>query len=191
MNVPKHFTLAAMLILTSAAYGQAESAENACAAPEAQAFGFWAGEWDIQARQRPPGTDQWTENDAWIRTRVRSMFAGCVVVEESIDVAGSDTVVVGMSMTSYNFSLGKYQQLWVDQNGFTWEYIGNWEGEKMVLYLEPAAASGEAQVPFQRTTRIRMVFDEIEENEFVWRYQYSTDEGYTWTSTNEAIYTRR
>ena len=40
------------------------------------------------------------------------------------------------------------------------------------------------------TTQIRMVFDEIEADRLVWRYQYSTDGGRTWTSTNEAVYTR-
>ena len=36
-----------------------------------------------------------------------------------------------------------------------------------------------------------MVFGEIKEDSLVWRYEYSTDGGHTWTSTNEAVYKRR
>jgi len=157
---------------------------------EANAFDFWLGDWTIQARERPPGSQDWQKNTTWIQTHVRSVLAGCAIIEESIDQKGSDTLIVGMSMTSFNSTLGKYQQLWVDQNGFTWEYVGNWEGEQMVLYLEPATANGEATVPFQKTTLIRMVFREISDDRLVWSYEYSVDEGESWTSTNEAVYTR-
>ena len=154
------------------------------------AFEFWIGGWRIEARNRPPGAEQWTKNAAWIKTNVRSALTGCIVIEESMDVSDADTVIVGMSITSFNTYLNKYQQLWVDQNGFTWEYLGGWEGENMVLYLEAASSDGTRAVPFQETTLIRMVFGEIQRDRLVWRYQYSTDEGRTWVSTNEAIYTR-
>ena len=39
-------------------------------------------------------------------------------------------------------------------------------------------------------TQIRMVFDEVEEERLVWRYEYSTDGGRTWITTTEAVYTR-
>lgn len=112
-------------------------------------------------------------------------------MEESIDDVAGDTVVVGMSLTSYNRHLRNYQQLWVDDKGFSWEYLGGREGKDMVLYLEPTASNGAPIVPFQPTTQIRMVFSEITETRFMWRYEYSTDEGYTWTPTNEAEYRRR
>ena len=157
---------------------------------KASAFDFWLGDWNIQARERQPGSQDWQENSTWIQTQVRSVLAGCVIIEESIDKLGSDTLVVGMSMTSFNSTLGKYQQLWADHNGFTWEYIGDWEGEQMVLYLEPSTANGESTVPFQKTTLIRMVFKDITAEGLVWSYEYSVNEGKSWTSTNEAVYTR-
>jgi len=180
-----------LAVLPMTALGQAVPSDpSPCASAEARAFDFWIGDWEIEARDRPPGAEHWTKNETWFRTRVRSDLSGCVVIEESIDKVGADTLVVGLSMTSYNVHLGRYQQMWIDRQGNTLEYVGGREGERMVLYLEPTASSGEPLVPFQKTTQLRMVFDEITEDRLVWRYQYSTDEGNTWTSTNEAVYRR-
>ena len=187
-----HIFAVLWVALPLTALGQTEPSHSApCSQAEARQFDFWIGEWEIQAKERPPGSDQWTENKSWIRTRVRRALSGCVLIEESIDKVAYDTLVVGMSLTSYNIHLGKYQQLWVDQQGSTWEYVGGWEDESMVLYLEPTTSSGESIVPFEATTRIRMVFSEIARNGLVWGYEYSTDGGHEWTRTNEAVYSRR
>ena len=174
------------------ALGQASTpTELPCSHAETRGFDFWIGEWDIDARNRPPGVDEWSRHETWIRTVVRSGLSGCVILEESIDVIDGDTLVVGMSTTAYNAHLGEYQQLWIDGQGNIWEYLGNWEDDQMALYLESTSSDGTRQTPFLESTRIRMVFADIEDDGLTWRYEYSSDGGHTWTSTSEANYRRR
>lgn len=181
-----------LLLVPAVVQAQPDVAQStACLEPQARQFDFWIGDWDISAKSRPPGGGAWAANTAWVRTQVRAVLGGCALIEESIDDVVGDTVVVGMSLTSYNRHLRTYQQLWVDSKGFSWEYLGGREGEDRVLYLESTASNGARIVPFQPTTQIRMVFSEITETRFVWRYEYSTDAGRTWTRTSEAEYRRR
>ena len=168
----------------------AQGQEDACIGKEYKYFDFWIGDWTINSRSRPPGSDTWSSNKTWIMTRVYSDLAGCAIVEESIDKVGSDTVIVGKSLTSFNKYLGKFQQMWVDTSGNSWEFIGGMEGDNMILYLEPISASGESLVSYNKETQLRMIFKEITKNRFIWEYEYSTDGSKTWISTMEAIYTR-
>lgn len=188
------FSALAVLLLgvCSQARGQgADSEVPPCTQAEARQFDFWIGDWDIEAKRRPPGGGQWVPNEVWVGTRVRPDLGNCVLIEESLDINGADTLVVGMSLTSYNVHLGKYQQLWADRKGNALEHVGALEDGRMVLYLEPTASDGEALTALKPTTLIRMVFEDIEADRLVWRYEYSVDEGHTWTGTSEAIYTRR
>ncbi len=192
LAMPAWMLAALVAVPSMSVFGQEVVSEGPpCTQVEARQFDFWIGHWDITAKSRPPGSEQWIPNDTWIQTHVRTDLSGCVLIEESIDTIGGDTLVVGLSMTSYNRHLGKFQQLWADQKGYTWEYVGEWEDERMVLYLEPTTADGESLVPFEKTTQLRMVFGEITARSLVWRYEYSTDGGRTWTSTHEALYQRR
>ena len=165
--------------------------ESACGQPAARQFDFWIGEWNVRARNRPPGSDEWSDHETWIGANVRAVLGGCAIVEESLDREGDETVAAGMSLSSYNPNLGKWQQMWVDSAGRTFEYVGQLADGKMTLHLEPTTASGERLVPFQPTTMVRMVFQGITHDGLVWTYEYSTDGGESWTATTKAVYSRR
>ena len=177
-----------IVVILVTGYGLTYGQDAGCSGEEHRKFDFWIGKWGVKARDRAPGTNEWKANDTWAMTRVYSDLAGCAIIEESIDKAGTENVIIGKSITSYNVHLKQYQQFWVDNTGTTSEYIGNMEGPDMILYLEPKTATGEKTVPFQETTRLRMVFTDIESNSLTWLFQYSTDGGNQWTSTIEARY---
>ena len=166
------------------------AAEEQCSATEHRQFDFWLGEWEIHARNRPPGAAEWQDNETWVRTRVTAILDGCAIREESIDRVDGEEVVVGTSVSAYNSHLRKWQQLWVDRQGAVWEYVGGMQDGEMALELEHRSSSGERQTPFEESTRIRMVFTVVGADRLEWRYEYSTDEGATWIATNEAVYTR-
>ena len=71
-------------------YGIVDPEGPPCSQTETRPFDFWIGEWDVEAKNRPPGSEQWTENKTWTRTRVRSDLSGCALIEESIDKIGSE-----------------------------------------------------------------------------------------------------
>lgn len=180
-----------LLVILGVALLRTTPAAAACEAPEARQLDFWVGEWVVDARMRAPGVEAWTPNETWVATRVRADLGGCVIVEESVDRGESGTVVVGLSMSSFNSHLGQWQQVWMDNKGETFEYVGGLEGADFVLYLEHTTSTGDRVVALQPTTLMRMVFKNISKDRLVWSYEYSTDEGRTWTATNEAVYTRR
>ena len=180
-----------LCVLLGAALPWATPAAASCEDPEARQLDFWVGEWNVDARMRAPGVEEWSPNQTWVATRVRADLGGCVIVEESLDRGETGTEVVGLSMSSYNSHLGQWQQVWMDNKGQTFEYVGGLEGDDFVLYLEHTTSAGDRLVTLQLATLIRMVFRDIEKKRLVWSYEYSTDEGRTWKATNEAVYTRR
>jgi hypothetical protein len=179
--------LAAVIPQTPGAASESEP----CAQPEARQLDFWIGQWDVRARMRPPGSKEWFDNETWVGTNVRAVLGGCAILEESIDREGDATVAAGMSLSSYNPVLGRWQQMWVDRAGKTFEYVGEFGEDRMVLHLEHTTASDERMVPFLPKTMMRMVFKNITAAGLVWSYEYSTDQGETWIATTEAVYSRR
>ena len=133
--------------------------QQPCSTPEARQFDFWLGEWDLT----------WGE-DGRGSNRITSRYGGCVI-EENFNGAPS-MEFQGMSVSTYNPKIQKWQQTWVDSQGSYIHLTGEFEDGKMVLINKPPTSDG--QVLF------RMVFYNITEDSFEWDWERSEDGGENW-----------
>jgi hypothetical protein len=107
------------------------------AAPGARQFDFWLGEWDLTWAEGGKGTNC-----------IRAIMDDHVILEQ---FDGSPTVPFqGMSVSTYNSQLGKWQQTWVDNQGNYLDFTGGCQDGKMIL-------SRTARVNGQDITQ-RMIF---------------------------------
>jgi len=133
--------------------------QQPCSAPEARQFDFWLGEWDLA----------WGE-DGRGRNKITTRYNGCVI-EENFD--GAPTMdFKGMSVSTYNPQIHKWQQTWVDSQGSYIHLVGEFKDGRMVLVNQPTASSGKVL--------FRMVFYNIQQNSLDWDWERSEDGGDSW-----------
>lgn len=133
--------------------------------PERQ-FDFWLGEWDA-VWEGGSGTN-----------RVEMGFDGKVVQENFI---APD--LIGMSVSVYDLERQLWCQTWVDNTGSYLDFTGSFENGKMTLSRD-AIVKG---VPCKQ----RMVWYNIQPNEFDWNWERSDDGGNTWQVKWQIKYTRK
>jgi hypothetical protein len=143
-------------------------------------FDFWIGEWDLYSRSRvAPNKDEWQEGRA--SNSVRAVLDGCVILE---NFDGHPAVPLrGMSVSTYNARLGKWQQTWVDSGGSYLDFTGEFKDGRMELSREAQANGGKV--------RQRMVFYNITKDRFDWNWEASRDEGKTWVLLWKITYARK
>lgn len=136
---------------------------------EAQQFDFWCGEWDLK----------WDEGGG---TNSITKILDDNVILEQFDGTPS-MALKGMSMSSYNVALGKWQQTWVDNQGGYLDFVGQFEDGKMTLHKQHEVDG--------KQIMLRMVFYNIAENELDWNWEKSEDDGQSWELQWHIHYTRR
>lgn len=135
------------------------SEQQPCSAPEGREFDFWLGDWDLT----------WGE-DGRGRNTITTRYDGCVI-EENFDGAPSMDFK-GMSVSTYNPQIRKWQQTWVDSQGSYIHLTGEFKAGRMVLVNQPPTSDG--QILF------RMVFYNIEQDSLDWDWERSEDGGKNW-----------
>ncbi len=135
------------------------SEQQPCSAPEARQFDFWLGEWDLT----------WGEDGIGQNT-ITTRYDGCVI-EENFDGAPSMDFK-GMSVSTFNPQIRKWQQTWVDSQGSYIHLMGEFKDGRMVLINQPPTSDG--QILF------RMVFYNIEQDSLDWDWERSADGGENW-----------
>ena len=90
---------------------------------------------------------------------------------------------MGVSVSTFNPALGKWQQTWVDNSGGYLDFTGEFVDGKMIL-------SREAIVQ-EKPIKQRMVFYNIAENELDWNWERSNDDGETWQVVWHIHYQRK
>lgn len=175
-NYRKNATLGAVLVL-AALSGSVFAEETAqaerpppCTQPEAQQFDFWVGEWDLA----------WGDGDRG-RNVIEKTLDGCVILENFDGTPASP--LRGMSVSTYNPRLGKWQQTWVDNQGDYLDFTGGYEDARMVLQRTATAADG-------RHVLQRMVWYDIAGDSLQWHWESSRDDGATWDVLWSIRYTR-
>ena len=169
-------TLSAVLVLAALpAAAFAEEAPQAerpppCTQPEAQQFDFWVGEWDLV----------WGDGDRG-RNVIEKTLDGCVILENFDGTPASP--LRGMSVSTYNPRLGRWQQTWVDNQGGYLDFTGGYEDARMVLQRTATAADG-------RHVLQRMVWYDITGDSLQWHWESSRDDGATWDVLWSIRYTR-
>ncbi|MCB0283603.1 MAG: DUF1579 family protein [Calditrichae bacterium] len=143
--------------------------QKPCTAPEARQFDFWIGEWIATWSDTAYGTNS-----------ISKILGGCVISEQFNGSPASP--LVGRSFSVYNSRTGNWQQTWVDNQGAYLEFSGGWQDNKMILSRE-VNLNGKNIIQ-------RMIWYNINKNEFDWDWQRSDDNGNTW-KTNWQIHYRR
>jgi len=134
--------------------------------PERQ-FDFWLGEWDLT----------WGEDGKATNHVLRVM--NNKIIQENFTAPDLN----GMSVSSYDRERSVWCQTWVDSTGAYLDFTGKFEDGKMMLTRD-AIVRGEA-------CKQRMVWFNIEANQFDWNWERSDDYGTTWRALWEIKYKRK
>jgi len=133
--------------------------------PENQ-FDFWLGEWDVT----------WSE-DGRATNQIERILDGKIIQE---NFTAPD--LHGISVSVYDPERKLWCQTWVDNNGTYLDFTGRFEDGKMIL-VRDAIVRGEA-------CKQRMVWYEIQPDQFEWNWERSDDDGATWRTLWQIHYQR-
>ncbi len=135
-------------------------------------FDFWIGEWDVESS----GTKS--------ESSIQKLLEGCVILENWYGggrQAGPGTT--GKSMNIYTPSTKKWKQVWVSDTGTVSEFEGELRNGAMhyARTFQQASATVLARMTFtpQANGTVRQLIEQ------------STDEGKTWVTQFDGIYTRK
>ena len=134
--------------------------------PENQ-FDFWLGEWDVT----------WGKDGKGKNHILRIMDDK--IIQENFSAPD----LIGMSVSSYDAERKLWCQTWVDNNGSYLDFTGRFENEKMILSRD-AIVRGQA-------CKQRMVWFNIDANQFDWNWERSDDGGQSWRALWEIKYRRK
>jgi len=134
--------------------------------PEDQ-FNFWLGEWDVSWGKDGKGTN-----------RVLRIMDDKIIQENF-----SAPELMGMSVSAYDPERMLWCQTWVDNSGSYLDFFGKFENGKMILSRD-AIVRGEA-------CKQRMVWYNIQVDEFDWNWERSDDGGKTWYVQWQIKYKRK
>jgi hypothetical protein len=142
----------------------AKTTSAPCTQAEAHQFDFWVGEWNASW---PAGGGQPAGQG---RNSITRVLDGCVVEE---NFSGEKSMPLrGLSVSTFNARLGKWQQTWVDNQGGYLDFVGGWNGKEMIL-------SREATTPKGDKIWQRMVWKNITPKGFDWSWE-SSKNGKDW-----------
>lgn len=145
-------------------------AVNPCkASPEFRQFDFWIGEWEAKTPQGQPGGT----------SSVQLILGQCIIFENWTGVGGSS----GKSFNIYDTNDKKWHQTWVDDKGTFTHYIGNLINGDMVITADTVIAG--------KKTLARMTFTPLAGGDVRQHGENSTDEGKTWATSFDLIYSRK
>lgn len=132
------------------------------------AFDFWLGEWDCDF------------DGGHATNSITREMAGHVVRERfSVDTPQRWN---GTSMSVFHAHSGHWFQTWVDESGAYWHFVGSLvDGNPSFGTPTPVDAENVYK---------RMVFTDIADDSFHWRWESSPDAD-RWTVNWEIAYTRR
>lgn len=152
----------------------AQSNQPPCSTPEAAQFDFWAGEWNLE----------WVDQKGNIQSgsnSIKKILGGCVI-EENFTGSG-EPPFLGKSVSVYSTYTKKWHQTWVDNTGGYLDLIGDYKDGKMILGME-FMLNG-------KKTMQRMIFYDIQKDNFKWNWERSDDEGKTWNPLWKINYKRK
>jgi hypothetical protein len=170
------FAAIAALAVTACATAEAQqqAQQPPCSAPEFRQLDFWVGAWDARweaAQGMPAGSGTNT---------ITREYGNCVI-QEQFD-GGPVVGLIGHSVSTYHAPTRVWRQTWVDNQGGYFALSGGRVGDIFILTSYQLNTSTPAQ---------RMVFSDITENSFTWRWQSTADAGATWSDSWVIYYTRR
>lgn len=148
-----------------------------CTGPEYHQLDFWVGEWDLTwpgPQGKPGGT---------ATNRVEKIFDGCVVQENFTGTSGPHPLL-GRSLSAYSARDHVWKQTWVDNQGAYLDFTGEFKDGEMRLSRHGVGPDGKPRLA-------RMVFTNIKPDSFDWRWEFSVDDGKTWSVAWPIHYQRK
>ncbi len=166
---------AAASIVSVLGFAQAQQPQSPpCIGPEFRQMDFWLGTWDAHYT-----TD--TSQPAGGTNVITREYDGCVI-QEQFDGGPQAQGLIGHSVSTYHAPTRQWRQTWVDNQGGYFALTGGAVGDTFVLTNTRITDDA----PYQR-----MLFEDITENSFTWRWQSSPDAGVTWADAWVIHYVRR
>jgi len=150
------------------------SQDKPCSSIEASQFDFWLGEWKLEW-QNEKGISETGTNT------ISKTMGGCVIEE---NFSTDDNSFIGRSISVYNPNKQYWQQTWVDNSGAYMDFTGVYNDRKMILSRRIINKLGREVIQ-------RMVFYDIQQNEFWWNWESSSDEGKSWNLMWKIHYLRK
>jgi hypothetical protein len=143
-----------------------------CTAAPYRQFDFWLGEWEVSDTAGKPAG----------HNRVVSIFNGCGLQENWESAQGGK----GTSLNVYDAVTGHWHQTWVDDHGGLLELDGGIDGGKMVLI-------GARPSVKEKGTRVvhRIVWTPVSPGRVQQHWEFSKNEGRTWTTVFDGIYAKK
>ena len=141
-----------------------------CSGPEFRQFDFWLGTWDLAWSDGGRGSNS-----------ISAILDSCVVQEE---FDGRPAMYfTGKSVSTFDRRQALWKQTWVDNQGGYLDFVGGWQGDRMVLTrVAVVDSAGVIQ---------RMVWYDIEPDRLEWNWERSKDDGKTWEVLWQIHYLRR
>ena len=138
------------------------------------AFDFWVGDWELH----------WMNPDSSFTygTNLIEKTLDGNVIQENFDDPSSG--FKGTSISIYSLVDSSWHQTWADNAGGHFDFYGIIEGEKRIFQTLPKERNDTLIIQ-------RMRFHSIKDNEFIWNWEFSNDEGKTWKLTWQIFYERK
>ena len=158
--------VAALLAATGEARGQ-QAQQSPCSGDVYRQFDFWVGTWEVT---NPQG-------DVVGTNEISSILGRCVLLEEW-QSAGPYS---GKSLNIYDAANDKWHQTWVDNGGLLLELDGKLVDGSMVMKGVRPGRDGAEVVH-------RITWEPLEGGEVRQTWDTSEDEGQTWTTQFNGLY---
>jgi hypothetical protein len=179
----------AVLTASLAAAADAPQTTVACPDPEARAFDFWIGDWDI-------GQEILKANGTWLtlpaQTSVSPTLDGCALIEHwrgrvqfFWDGMEKPEWMSGLSVRAYDPLTRTWAIHWMDTRSrrFGEPYTGTFVDGRGTFFREWETPQGKR--------RGRITFSDMTENTVNWELAVSSDEGETWQTLWKMAMQRR
>jgi hypothetical protein len=160
---------AVALVGTPTTRAEGGAAAKACASPSHRQFDFWLGTWNVTQAGKTAG-----------QNKIESILNGCAVMESWKGTGG----VTGHSLNIYDSTRDVWHQTWVDSTGSLLTLEGHFKGGAMVL-------EGVATDEKGKKARQRITWTAPSPNEVRQLWQSSIDEGKSWKTEFDGLYSRQ
>ena len=134
-------------------------------------FDFWVGDWKV-----------YNKTGAQVGTsHIESILGKCVILENWTDYFGNG----GKSFNTYNSNTGKWEQIWVDDQGTVTHYVNGDYKPGIMTYVTDNDRQKDGSYLMQRITFYNLGKDKVRQFG-----ESSTDGGKTWTTRYDLTYIR-
>ncbi len=140
-----------------------------CGDEKSHEFDFWIGDWEVTAGGQVAGTNS-----------IQPILDGCVLQENWVGAGGGS----GSSLNFYNVQTEEWEQFWVWRAGIVIHTKGKFADGKMVLEGTSQNQQGNSQL-----NRITWSLNEDGTVRQFW--QVSQDDGETWSTSFDGLYTKK